>query len=269
MGVSFSTVSSNNVELNSGGILLSDETGINYENQITGNDVHDNALDCGITLASHAPSPNASSKLPYGVFSNFIFGNSVTGNGLVGEGAGVGIFAPGPGNQAYDNQVVGNVIMNNGLPGVTIHNHAAPPMAPGVNLNANKIIGNYISGNAADTNDAATPGTAGINVFAVAPAWLVTILDNTIENEAYDVVINNPGSTSVHSNNLLGTGVGLDNLSTGTVDGTMNYYGCAAGPGNTDCTTVTGPNVTSTPALSVPVGTTTRATSGLGAAPRP
>ena len=58
------TVANNVVELNSGGILLTDETGQTYENLITGNSVHDNALDCGITLASHAPSPKAASSCP-------------------------------------------------------------------------------------------------------------------------------------------------------------------------------------------------------------
>jgi len=90
-----------------GGILLSDETGITYVNQITGNSVHDNALDCGITLASHPPSPQATSLLPYGVINNNVIGNSIIGNGLIGQGAGVGIYAPGPGNQAWGNQVIG------------------------------------------------------------------------------------------------------------------------------------------------------------------
>jgi hypothetical protein len=116
--MSFTTVANNNVELNSGGILLSDETGVTYVSQITGNSVHDNALDCGVTLASHAPSPQASSTSPYGVVNNNIIGNNITGNGKIGAGAGAGIFPLGPGNQAYGNQVMGNVIENHGLPGL-------------------------------------------------------------------------------------------------------------------------------------------------------
>ena len=65
------------------------------------------------------------------MFSNTIVGNNVSRNGLIGAGAGIGIFAPGPGNLAFGNKVIGNVMENNGLPGVTIHNHAAPPGAPG------------------------------------------------------------------------------------------------------------------------------------------
>ena len=248
------TVSNNNVELNSGGILLSDETGETFENLITGNSVHDNALDCGITLASHPPSPQASSKLPYGVVSNNIVGNNVSRNGIAGEGAGIGVFAPGPGNVAFENKIIGNVILDNGLPGVTVHNHAAPPGAPGVNLNDLVILGNYISGNGADVQDSATPGTAGINIYAVAPIYSTQILENTIENEALDVVINNPGGSAVHLNNLLGGAVGVANLGTGTVDATLNYFGCASGPGTTGgCSSVSGKAIGSTPFLASPV----------------
>lgn len=248
------TVANNVVDLNSGGILLSDETAQTYENLVTGNSVHDNALDCGITLASHAPSPQASSKLPYGVFSNSIVGNNSTNNGRVGAGAGIGIFAPGPGNLNFANKVIGNVIRDNGQPGVSMHNHAAPPGAPSPNLNGNVIMGNFISGNAADTADAATPGTAGINVYSVAPVYGTQILENTIENEAIGVVMNNGGGMDLHLNNLPASGVGVANLSTsGAVSATLNFFGCPAGPGTTACSSVSGNNVVSAPWLDVPV----------------
>jgi parallel beta-helix repeat protein len=253
VGASFTTVANNEVDLNSGGILLTDETGVTYVNQLTGNFVHDNALDCGITLASHSPSPQASSMLPYGVVNNNIVGNRVIGNGLIGAGAGVGIFAAGPGNQAFGNQVIGNVIQNNGLPGVTVHNHAAPPGAPGVNLNAIVVIGNYISGNGADTEDATTPGTAGINIYGVAGIFATEIMENTIENEAYDVVMNNPGSMDVHLNNLLGAGAGVANLGKGSIDASANFFGCTGGPGATGCATVNGSGVLSSSSLTATV----------------
>lgn len=250
------TVTNNVVDLNSGGILLSDETGPNFENLITGNTVRDNPFDCGITLASHAPSPEASSKLPYGVFSNNIVGNTVLSNGLAGAGAGVGIFAPGPGNMSPENKVIGNVIMNNAQAGVAVHNHAAPPGAPAVNLNDLVIMRNYISGNGADTADAATPGPVGINIYGVAGIYATQILENTIDNEADDVVINNPGGSSVHMNNLLGGGVGINNLGKGFVDGTVNFFGCPGGPGTTGgCSAVKGSGVTSSPSLGAPVPT--------------
>ncbi len=257
VGVDHTTLANNVVELNSGGILLSDETGMTFEVNITGNSVHDNALDCGVTLASHPPSPQASSPMPYGVFNNTIAGNNVSNNGLVGAGAGVGIFAPGPGNLNFGNRVIGNVIQNNGLPGVTVHNHAAPPGAPGINLNDLVIVGNLISGNGADTEDATTPGTAGINIYSVGPAYATEILENTITNEAVDVVMNNPGGMQLHLNNLLGGGVGVANLGKGSLNATMNYFGCAGGPGTAGCSTVSGSGVVSSPSSSAAVPSAT------------
>jgi hypothetical protein len=238
-------------------MLLSDETGYTHDNLITGNLVRDNAYACGITLASHPPSPQATSKLPYGIFNNTISGNTSTNNGHAGSGgAGIGIFAPGPGNANFGNRVVGNTLTNNGHPGVTMHNHAAPPGAPGVNLNDNMIVGNYISGNGADTADAATSGPTGIDVFGVAPLYGTLIAENTIENEGVAIVINNPGAAEIHMNNLLTTGGIADTK--GSVNASMNYFGCMAGPNgtpSTGCATVTGSSVVFSPWLGAPVRT--------------
>lgn len=264
MAVDHSTVSNNIIDSNSGGILISDETGMTHDNLITGNSVHDNAYDCGITLASHPPSPQASSKLPYGVFNNTIEGNNSSNNGHAGSGgAGIGIFAPGPGNMNFGNRIVGNVIQNNGHPGVTMHNHASPPGAPGINLNDNMIVGNFISGNGADTEDAATPGTTGIDIYSIAPVYGTVIAQNTIVNEAVDVVMNNPGSMELHGNNLLGGGIGVMNAGKGVVNGAMNFFGCAGGAGTTGCATVNG-TVSASPWLSMPVASAPAAGSPKG-----
>lgn len=261
MGVDHATVAQNESDLNSGGILLTDETGHNHDNVVAGNNVHDNPFACGITMASHPPSPDAASKLPYGVFNNTITGNTSENNGFgtPGAGAGVGIFAAGPGNQSFGNKVIGNVLRNNGLPGVTVHNHAAPPGAPGIDLNDTVIVGNTISGNAADTADAATPGSTGINIYSLAPVHGTIIAGNTIENEADAVVINTQGSIEVHLNNLLGSDDGILNLGKGAIDATVNYWGCAGGPGTTGCSAATGPSITFLAPLAEP------AASGLGA----
>jgi hypothetical protein len=222
--------------------------------------VHENAYACGITMASHPPSPQASSKLPYGIFNNSIVGNNSSNNGHAGSGgAGIGIFAPGPGNMNFGNRIIGNTLQNNGHPGVTMHNHASPPGTPGVNLNDNVIVGNLISGNGADTADAATSGTTGIDVYGVAPIYGTIISQNTIQNEAVDVVMNNPGSLELHMNNLLGGGIGIANPSKGVVNGTMNFFGCAGGVGATGCGTVSGSSVTSSPWLTAPVPSITPA----------
>ena len=254
MGVDHATVAQNESDLNSGGILLTDETGYNHDNLIAGNNVHDNPFACGITMASHPPSPKATSKVPYGVFDNTVTGNTSENNGLgvPGAGAGVGVFAAGPGNLSFGNKIIGNVLRNNGLPGVTIHNHAAPPGAPAINLNDNVIAGNTISGNAADTADAATPGTTGINIYSLAPVYGTIIDGNTIEDEAEGVVINAPGSTQVHLNNLLAGADGVLNLGKSAISATQNYWGCAGGPGTTGCALATGPSVTSVAPLPAP-----------------
>ena len=126
-----SRVVDNEVAYNSGGILITDETGPNQGNLISGNNVHDNPYDCGITLASHGPATSVipTAALPYGVTDNTISNNVSTHNGyqVPGAGAGVGIFAPFPGTTDAGNVVIDNVLRNNGLPGVTMHNHAAAP----------------------------------------------------------------------------------------------------------------------------------------------
>jgi len=71
MGVDHSVVANNTSQNNSGGILLSDETGATHYNLITKNLVLNNPFDCGITLASHLPAPGAGSE-PFGIFENTI-----------------------------------------------------------------------------------------------------------------------------------------------------------------------------------------------------
>jgi nitrous oxidase accessory protein NosD len=242
MAVDHSIVSNNIVTNNSGGILISDETGPTYSNLISGNTVSNNPYDCGITLASHAPAPGIGLKLPAGVHHNTISGNTASNNGtqVPGAGAGIGIFAPGPGNQDYANVVINNTITGNGLPGVTMHNHASFPQAPPVNMNDNMIIGNVISGNAADGQDAATPGPTGINIYSVAAVTGTVVAQNTIRNEQIAVAVNTPSADVRVQLNNLQAATGVDNLGSGTVNAMQNYWGCASGPGQSGCGGVVG-----------------------------
>jgi parallel beta-helix repeat protein len=250
-GVDHSIVANNLIENNSGGILLSDDTGATHDNLITGNIARNNPFDCGITLASH--QLETGSTLPRGVFHNTIAENRSSRNGLAveGAGAGVGIFVAGNGLETSGNVVVGNRLTGNGLPGVAFHLHTANT---GQNVNDNVIIGNYIAGNGADTEDAATPGPTGINVFGVAPITGTVIADNVIKDEQVDVAVNtvSPAVVDAHLNNILGKQIGVDNLGTGAVDATENWWGCAKGPGSAGCTSVSGSNIVSTPFLTRP-----------------
>jgi Right handed beta helix region len=259
IGVDHSTVVNNTSEKNAGGILLSDETVATQHNLIIGNLVRNNPFDCGITLASH---PNVVPNTPPpGVYSNTIANNESYHNGyqVPGAGAGVGLFAPGPGNKVYANVVINNQLKNNGLPGVAMHNHAsASPPAPPVNLNDNVIVGNLISGNGADTMDAATSGPTGINVFGVSPITGTLITGNVINDEAVDIATNTPAQVNVHLNDILGImRIGVDNILTtqnvGTVDATENWWGSPRGPGTQGATTVNGTGVSFTPWLISPI----------------
>jgi nitrous oxidase accessory protein NosD len=255
MGVDHSQVVRNESENNSGGILITDETGTSRNNLISGNSVHDNPFDCGITMASHGPALTVipTAKVSFGVNNNTIIHNNSSHNGLQvpGAGAGVGIFAPFPGTTASGNVVSDNDLHNNGLPGVTMHNHAAAPApAPPVNLNDNVIVGNRISGNAADTEDAGTSGPTGINVYSVAPITGTVISQNVFEDEAIDVAFKAPsGQVNAHFNDFNDYAIGVENLGTGSVDATENWWGCLLGPGAKRCASVSGPNVMSTPWL--------------------
>ncbi|MBV8550143.1 MAG: right-handed parallel beta-helix repeat-containing protein [Acidobacteriaceae bacterium] len=242
-----SIVAHNVVVRNSGGILLSDETGPTHDNLIADNKVKNNPFDCGITLAGHPPATGTGS--PFGVYRNTVTRNESVENGtqVPGAGAGVGIFGFLPGVKNYGNVVIGNVMRDNGLPGFAMHAHS-----PGENFDDTLIVGNFIAGNGADTADAATPGPTGINVFGVSSISGMVISQNTIRKEDVDIVIHTPAIVDVHLNNLLGRHIGIDNLGTETVNATENWWGCPDGPTSSACSNVSG-DVVFTPWLTEPL----------------
>jgi parallel beta-helix repeat protein len=178
--VTRSTVTGNLIQDNVGGILLTDEDGPTWGNVISRNRVLDNALDCGITLASHwfdlsgAAAPGVS-----GVYRNLVVHNVSNGNGA----AGIGVFAGPPGAAAWSNVVVGNTASNNGGAGIMIHSHT-----PAQNVNGNVIVNNRLSGNGADDDNPVDDGPTGISVFsAVIPIQHTVIAANRISDEHYGV----------------------------------------------------------------------------------
>jgi len=248
-GADHSIVTNNTVEENSGGILLSDDTGPNHDNLVSLNMVSSNPYACGITMASHVPSPTSGATQPYGVYHNTVYGNRSEKNGLaIGGGAGVGIFASIPYAKAFANVVVGNLVSGNGLPGVAMHAHA-----PFQSLNDNMVVGNTVVGNGPDTEDAKTPGPTGINLYSLTPVTGNVFSGNLIQDEAYDIAVKVPALVMVHFNALLGLRVGVDNLGVGEVDATGNWFGCGGGPGTAgSCSAVEGLNVLSAPWLEMP-----------------
>jgi parallel beta-helix repeat protein len=251
--VDHSTLANNTVTGNAGGILMADDTGPTHDNLVIGNSVVRNTqADCGITLPSHSPA---------GVYHNTIMGNDSSYNG----GPGVGIFAPGPGTKAFGNVVANNRLVGNGLPGVTMHNHATPGVngvpagAPPPIFDDNQIVGNSIADNNQDFEDAATAGPTGINIYSLAPMSGTLIAGNVINREAIDIAIKIPPlanglpAVQIHLNNIQGSGIGVQDTNATNVDGTGNWWGCSKGPGAPGCTTVTGAGVVqSTPWLTNP-----------------
>ncbi|PYX84742.1 MAG: hypothetical protein DMG68_19875, partial [Acidobacteria bacterium] len=213
-GVDHSIIADNLVENNSGGILLSDDTGATHDNLIMGNTVRNNPFDCGITLASHTLFGPPGPPTAAGVFHNTINGNVSDHNGrqTPGAGAGVGLFAGAPWNKTYGNVVVNNIITDNGLPGVSMHAHS-----PGAALPDNMIAGNYISGNLADTDDTATSGPTGINVSggdngAGHPLAVITgtvIAGNVIQQETIGIAVKTNSLVGAHLNDFINPSIGV------------------------------------------------------------
>jgi hypothetical protein len=190
-GVAFSAIKDNFIAFNSGGMLVSDETGPTHDNLVAGNVVTGNSTDCGITMPGHNSNALSSTgqRQPSvaGVYDNVIRGNVVTNNGNKGEGAGVLFANAGPGTAVYDNRVQGNFIAGNELAGVTFHAHTLPP-GKFEDLSGQRVIGNVIGTNnlGGDPLDfPATPKelvTTGILVFSGGTPVTVQIAFNHIFN---------------------------------------------------------------------------------------
>jgi len=254
-GVHHSTVANNLVNHNAGGILISDDTGPNHDNLISGNTVEDNPFDCGITIASHhfdfwfgPPQAIPQTDPSVGIYHNTIVGNTSERNGLVtGEGAGVGLFAGPPGAQNNSNVISGNVLRDNALPGVAMHTHP-----PDQTLNGHLIVGNTISGNGAD-GDPGTTVPTGISISSpVSVLSGIVISQNVFKGEGIDVGVNAHGSIQAHFNSFTG-GTGIDNIgSKADIDATANWWKCSGGPTANGCSSVTGSGVSTNPWLAKP-----------------
>jgi hypothetical protein len=258
IGVDHSIVYGNDVHNNSGGILVSDETAINHDNVITGNHVHGNPWACGITLASHPGYvKTGTAPLAFGMDHNTVSKNVASENGFAaGGGAGIGIYAAGPGNVNIDNSIVDNEVEYNGLPGIALHNHAYltfPNHPPNPVLDNNVIVGNYIADNGPDP-DLPTTVNTGLSVLGTTPILGLVIANNTFVDESIDIATDSASSIDLHLNNFSGYKAGIDNLNPAGIDNaTENWWGCATGPGATGCTSIIGgATVIAIPPLTAP-----------------
>ena len=224
-GVHHSTITNNIVEFNAGGILLSDEMGATHENLITGNVTRNNPFASGITLASFPPASGA--DVPVGISRNTIARNQSVHNGYRNPGAGIGLISasgefvpPYPfGGTVSNNSLMDNELRDNGAPGILLHS-----FGPGDNLSDNLIVGNRISGNGADAADAAVPGPTGISIFGVSSISGANISQNEIRDEKTAVAINTNALVQAHLNNFFCDAAVIDNLTSGMVDATENWW---------------------------------------------
>ena len=183
VGVAYSTIRNNFIYDNSGGVLMSDDTGPTHNNVVANNVVTGNASDCGITVPGHNPNALSSTgkRQPSvaGVYDNIIRNNVVTDNGVQGEGAGVLFANAQAGTASYNNVVEGNYIAGNGLSGVTMHAHTIGP-GQFEDLNGNVIINNAIGknnldGDTLDGPPVVDPVPTGVLVFSGSPTVTVTV----------------------------------------------------------------------------------------------
>lgn len=203
--VAFSTISHDVVAGNSGGVLLSDDTGPTHGNLVANNYVTDNFADCGITVPGHNPFALDKKGRPQpqvaGVYDNVIRDNAVTNNGTKGEGAGILFANATAGTASYDNLVEGNFIAGNGLSGVTIHAHTIGK-GQFEDLNGNDVIGNIIvrnnlKGDPLDFPASPKDGkTTGILVFSGGTRVTVRIAFNHIFNDAIGIWLSKAVSAS-------------------------------------------------------------------------
>jgi len=187
MSVTDSKVFGNQVTQNTGGILLTDELGPTTRNLVAGNDVFENPLDCGITVAGHNPmAVQNGARMPdvAGIYDNWIVGNHSDDNGLKGEGAGILLAGAGPGTGVYDNVVKRNEASGNNLAGITLHSHA-----PGDDLNGNAFVKNKLrNDNLGGDPDAGVSQTTGILLFsAVTPLQGTVVRGNVIRDVHFGI----------------------------------------------------------------------------------
>ncbi|WP_446741659.1 right-handed parallel beta-helix repeat-containing protein [Silvibacterium acidisoli] len=273
MGAYQSSVFGNVVENNASGILLSDDTQQSSYDQITNNIVHDNGYGSGIAIASNPPAPLSTYKpgksYVYLVYTVTVDRNQSYHNGTrSGTGAGIGIFALGSGNNAFQITASYNDLGENAGPGLVMHNNVASLYFIAVFGN-NQIINNRIHGNGPDRSNPASSSSTGISVHAAGQAFAV-IQENEFSKEATDIAYAVPaGSFLFNQFNDLGDdrGVGISYIGTQdpfsgqpslfSLDASYNWWGCPTGA-SANCRSILNPGgpvngvqyqVTSSPAL--------------------
>ncbi len=231
IGVDHSSVTHNKVFDNTGGILITDETGPSNFDFIAENEVHDNPYGSGITLASYLPASSVapSATESFGVYDTIIAENRSWSNGAKAssQGAGIGLFALSAGTRVFANVVMNNDLRNNGKGGVVIEMNSS--YSNSENVGDNRIIGNSLSGNGEDPSNPGSNNPTGISVNSAGPINGTMILANRFQDETSDVVFGSlQPYTFLHLNNFAPPW-GTETL-LGVVSDSANWWNCASGP---------------------------------------
>jgi hypothetical protein len=272
IGTDHSNISYNLVELNAGGILISDEVATSHDNFISRNLVQNNGSASGVTLSSHPAYANPSSPAPVsakianGIYNNVVSENDLIHNGFGGAGGGgVLIDAAGNSERAYANTVTRNRFFGNAMAGLMVHNDANfgdTGSSPNPDVSRNALVGNYFAGNGADPFNSAA-GTAGISIYGVSPIVDLLVTGNIIVLEDTAVAVNSGAELSLNLNAFQFVKLGVASFNAlGTVNARENWWGCSGGPGAWGCAGIKGDAIAYTPWLTGAVTEPTEASLG-------
>jgi hypothetical protein len=260
MSVTSSTISTNVVADNVGGILVTDEMGPTHDDTFSDNDASTNHEDCGITVASHNTSAVHTTGPTTGKTDPTAGGDytlTITGN-LANDDGAAGILDAGaaPGTAAYHNTIKDNTAEGNGLAGFTLHSHA-PLQDMNTNVvETNTFADDSLSGLTGSPGDAegppasATTGqSVGIQILgAITPVTGTTIEHNKVSTVFYGIWLSphelagttiatnsitvSPGGTAVYAEPTGDAGYWLAGADGGVFSfGNLGYHGSVPGDG--------------------------------------
>jgi parallel beta-helix repeat protein len=203
----------NIIRNNAGGILVTDELGPSSSNLISGNLVLNNLYSSGIKLSGHATGASTADGGrdigAGGVFSNVITQNVLDGNGLLGIGGGVLLEATADGTAVYDNNVALNTAVGNGLAGVTLRRTAAAADTADNQIVGNVLAQNGLRGGPSGPGDsiAGLTQTVGIVLYNVSGSVAgIAVSGNTIIGSAVGIWTLSVAGVSAGSNTFAGVG---------------------------------------------------------------
>jgi hypothetical protein len=78
------------------------------------------------------------------------------------------------------------------------------------------------------------------------------IAGNVIQQETIGIAVKTNSLVEAHLNDFINPSIGVDNIDGGSVDATLNWWGCSRGPEAAGCADVQGTNILFLPFLTRP-----------------